>query len=301
MKKTLKILKTKQSQAISAILFSAVLFTIMGAFVKTLTPNLPPIEVVFARNLFGLLWIIVALLIHPPKEKQGGKPFILFLRGFAGGSAMLAYFYNIATMPLGTAYTFSYTSPIFLAFLSMIFIHTQVSFRIWIAIFMGFGGVLLISNPSAITLSFSGFLIGIYSGLGAALAYLSIAKLTKNYDSKVIIGSLMFWGSILPLLTQIIPYNRIPIELFKPFILPNMHEFFLIILLGIVSTYAQIYLTKAYTLGNPPLIGAISYVTILLATLMGIVMGDSIPNFLAICGMILIILGGILAAFKRAN
>ena len=301
MKKAVIILKTKQAQAILAILISAILFTIMGAFVKALTPNLPTIEVVFARNLFGLLWIIVALLIHPPKEKQGGKPFILFLRGFAGGSAMLAYFYNIAVLPMGTAYAFSYTSPIFLAFLSMIFIHTHVSIRVWVAIFLGFSGVLFISNPQAVNFSITGFLIGIYSGLGAALAYLSIAKLTKNYDSRVIIGSLMFWGTILVVITQFFPYEKMPIALFEPFVLPNFKEFLLILLLGVVSTYAQIYLTRAYTLGNPPLIGAISYITILFATIMGIVMGDSIPNLLAICGMILIILGGILAAFRHAK
>ncbi|WP_297812885.1 DMT family transporter [uncultured Helicobacter sp.] len=141
-------------QAIIAIFLAALLFTAMGMFVKMLTPNLPVIEVAFARNFFGLIWIIGALILNPPKSQQGGKPFILFFRGFAGGSAMMAYFYNMSVMSLGTAYAFSYTSPIFLALLSVIFAHKNVSLKVWIAILMGFSGILLISNPQSTDLSF---------------------------------------------------------------------------------------------------------------------------------------------------
>lgn len=181
----------------------------------------------------------------------------------------------------------------------MIFVHERVSLRIWVAIFMGFGGILLISNPKSIDLSFFGFLIGIYSGIGAALAYLSIAELARNYDPRVIIGSLMLSGSILPLLTQCVSYESYPIALFEPFVMPNLQEWGLIFGLGVVSTYAQIYLTKAYSLGNPPLIGAISYITIFMATLAGILLGDQVPHGFVVIGMILIACGGILAAFSR--
>lgn len=285
-------------QAIIAIFIAALLFTTMGMFVKILAPSLPAMEIVFARNLFGLLWILGALLLHPPKQ-VGGKPLILALRGFAGGSAMLAYFYNMSIMPLGTAYAFSYTSPIFLALFSALFIHDKVSLKTWIAILLGFSGILLISNPKGTDLTFFGICIGLYSGIGAALAYLSIAKLAKLYDSRVIILSLMFIGTLLPLLTQVVPYTSYPIPLFEPFVMPDFKEFLLILALGLVSTYAQIYLTKAYTLGNPPIIGAISYNTIFLATLAGIALGDKIPNALVISGMLLIICGGILAVLHK--
>lgn len=285
-------------QAILAILFAAVLFTAMGMFVKILTPNLPAMEVVFARNLFGLVWILGALLLKPPKQ-IGGKPFVLALRGFAGGSAMLANFYNMSVMPLGTAYAFSYTSPIFLALFSVLFIHDKVSLKTWIAILLGFSGILLISNPKGTDLTFFGICIGLYSGIGAALAYLSITKLAKLYDTRIIILSLMLAGSFLPLLTQIIPNANNSIAIFEPFVMPNFKEFLLILALGFVSTYAQVYLTKAYTIGNPPVIGAISYSTILFATLAGIILGDKIPNALVILGMLLIICGGILAVLHK--
>ncbi|WP_104721491.1 DMT family transporter [Helicobacter mesocricetorum] len=290
---------TQEKQAILSILFAGLLFTATGMFVKVLTPNLPAMEMVFARNFFGFVWIVVALWLNPPKTQQGGKPFVLFFRGFAGGTAMMAYFYNMSVMPLGTAFTFSATSPIFLALLGVIFAHQKVSLKVWIAIFVGFLGILLISNPTSISLSFSGFTLGIYSGLGAALAYLSIAKLSANYDTRVIIASLMLSGSILPLLTQLVPYEMYPIALFERFVMPSLWEWILIVGLGIVATYAQIYLTKAYSMGNPPIIGAMSYMTIFMATFAGILLGDKIPNLLVIIGMFLIALSGSLAAFGK--
>lgn len=288
---------TSSKQAIIAIILAAILFTSMGMLVKILTPNLPAMEIVFARNLFGLIWILGALILHPPKQK-GGKPFILIFRGLAGGSAMLAYFYNMSIMPLGTAYAFSYTSPIFLALFSALFIHDKVTLKTWIAILLGFSGILLISNPKGTDLTFLNLCIGLYSGMGAALAYLSIAKLAKLYDTRIIILSLMLVGTLLPLLTQI-PHTNTSIALFEPFVMPDFKEFLLILALGLVSTYAQIYLTKAYTLGNPPIIGAISYSTVLFATLAGIALGDQIPNTLVILGILLIVFGGILAVFHK--
>ncbi len=289
----------QESEAILSILFAGFLFTFMGMFVKVLTPNLPAMEIVFARNFFGLIWVMVALWFNPPKMQQGGKPFVLLFRGFAGGSAMMAYFYNMSVMPLGTAFAFSATSPIFLALLGVIFTHQKVALKVWIAIFIGFFGILLISNPTSISLSFSGLILGIYSGLGAALAYLSIVKLSKAYDTRVIIASLMLSGSILPLFTQLIPYEIYPIALFERFVMPTLWEWILILGLGVVSTYAQIYLTKAYSMGNPPIIGVMSYMTIFMATFAGILLGDKVPNIFVIIGMLLIVLGGSLAAFSK--
>lgn len=286
-------------EAIFAILIATLLFSGMGVFVKLLAPTLPIIEIAFGRNLFGVVWIIFALLLKPPKKQIGGRPFILFFRGFAGGSAMIAYFYNMSVMSLGTAYAFSYTSPIFLALLSVIFVRQKVSIKVWIAILLGFSGILLISNPNGENLSFLGFLIGIYSGIGAALAYLSIAKLAKIYEPRIIILSLALNGTILCLLTQLIPYEKYPIVLFESFVMPNLKEWILLLLLGLVSNYAQTYLTKAYSIENPAIIGAISYSTIFFATIAGILLGDAFPTSAVFLGMFFIAGGGILAAFSK--
>lgn len=289
-------------EAIFAILLAALLFALMGMFVKDLSLRLPSVEVSFARNFFGLIWVVVALLLKPPIKGKytGGRPFVLALRGLAGGSAMIAYFYNMSVMPLGTAFAFSYTSPIFIAIMSIFIMKRGVSLGLWAAILCGFLGVLLISNPSASGLSAWGFAVGIYSGLGAAAAYMSVAELAKAYDPRVIIGSLMVFGSLLPLLLQLVPYELAPIACFERFVWPSAWDFVLLCGMGFVSTYAQIFLTKAYGLGYPPVIAAFSYAAIFFATFGGIILGDRAPQFFVILGMICIVLGGILAGKSRS-
>ena len=100
-------------------LFSSFLFAVMGAFAKLSSDHMSSLEVVFFRNIFGVL-LIGAAVLKSPMKNVGGKPWLLFFRGFMGFTALLAFFYNIAHIPLGDAMTFSKTSPIFTAIFDVI-------------------------------------------------------------------------------------------------------------------------------------------------------------------------------------
>ncbi|MDO8455138.1 MAG: EamA family transporter, partial [Sulfurimonas sp.] len=86
-------------------LVSSFLFALMGAFAKLSSEHMSSLEVVFFRNVFGVVIIGFAIWKSPLKN-VGGKPFLLFFRGFMGFVALLAYFYNIAHIPLGDAVTY---------------------------------------------------------------------------------------------------------------------------------------------------------------------------------------------------
>ena len=114
-------------------------------------------------------------------KHTGGKPLLLLFRGTMGFLALLAYFYNIANIPLGDAVTFSKTAPIFTAVFAWLFLGEKLSSSGWFAVFIGFGGILLITQP---TMGFTKYdLLGIFSGVGAALAYTSVRELRNFYDT----------------------------------------------------------------------------------------------------------------------
>ena len=106
-------------------LISALCFATMGVFTKLLSSNLSSLEVVFFRNLIGIILIYISVLKSPLKN-IGGKPLLLFFRGFIGFLALLAFFYNIANIPLANAMIFSQTSPIFTAFFAYIFVYCSI-------------------------------------------------------------------------------------------------------------------------------------------------------------------------------
>ena len=278
-------------------LIASFTFAIMGAFAKLASPSIPSLEVVFFRNLAGVIIVGVAILKRPMTHK-GGKPYLLFFRGFIGFIALLAFFYNIAHISLGDAMTYSKTSPIFTAIFAFLFLHEKLSFKGWLAIFVGFIGILFITQPS--DLGFSKYdLLGIFSGVGAALAYTSVRELKSYYDTCAIVLSFMLTGTLGPLILFIVsPYiegNELDF-IFSEFVMPQGIIWFYLLNMGIFATISQLLMTKAYGETKAGIVGAVSYSNIFFAIIVGVLLGDNLPSLPTTFGIVLIILSGIMVA-----
>ncbi len=278
-------------------LIASFLFALMGVAAKELSDNLSTIEIVFFRNVFGV-FIIAYSIYKSPLKQIGGKFWLLIFRGTIGFLALLFFFYNIANIPLGEAMTFSKTSTIFTALLAYFFLKEHIGFKGWIGVFIGFIGILFIAEFDGSTLKKTDYL-GILSGVGAALAYTSIRELRKYYDSRAIVLSFMSVGTVFPLIFMIISefYKNPALDfMLGKFIPPTNYEWFVIVLLGLFSTYAQIYMTKAYSFAKAGIIGTVSYSNIVFSIILGLFMGDAFPSFIIILGIILIVISGILVS-----
>jgi drug/metabolite transporter (DMT)-like permease len=281
-------------------LLSSFLFAIMGAFAKLSSQYMSSLEVVFFRNIFGVI-IIGFMVLKKPMTHKGGKPFLLFFRGLMGFIALLAFFYNIAHIPLGDAMTFSKTSPIFTAVFAYLFLHEKLSAKAWLAVIIGFVGIVLITKPSGFSLSKTDWL-GIFSGVGAALAYTSVRELKKYYDTRAIVLSFMGVGTLGPLLlmllTPYMPENDLDF-VFAKFIMPEGITWIYIVGMGLFATLAQLYMTKAYGESQAGIIGAVSYTNIVFSIAIGLMFGDKFPDTMMIIGIIFIVSGGLLVAKSK--
>jgi len=287
----------KLDNGVKYMLIASFTFAIMGAFAKLASAELSSLEVVFFRNIAGVIIVGIAILKTPMKHK-GGKPFLLLFRGTMGFVALLAFFYNIAHIPLGDAMTFSKTSPIFTAIFAFIFLNEKIGKNGWIAIGIGFIGILFITQPTAI--GFTKYdLLGIFSGVGAALAYTSIRELKKIYDTRAIVLSFMSVGTIGPILLFFIS-NYVQVDeldfIFGHFIIPKGITWFYLIAMGIFATISQILMTKAYGETKAGIVGTVSYTNIIFAILIGLLIGDSLPSLTTCFGITLIVLSGIIVA-----
>ncbi len=278
-------------------LFASLFFACMGVFAKLLSSSIPSLEVVFFRNVFGVV-IVAATLLKKPMQHTGGKPLLLFFRGLMGFLALLAFFYNIAHIPLGDAMTYSKTSPIFTALFAWLFLHEKMGVKGWIALFIGFVGIVFIAKPSGFMLDKTAWL-GIFSGVGAALAYTAVRELKRYYDTRAIVLSFMGIGTIGPLfLMAITPYVNMP-ELdmiFGEFVLPQGIDWLYVGLMGLFATFAQIYMTKAYGATKAGIVGAVSYTNILFSIGLGFLIGDPFPDFLTWFGIGLVVIAGVMVA-----
>jgi drug/metabolite transporter (DMT)-like permease len=278
-------------------LIASFTFAIMGAFAKLASESMSSLEVVFFRNIAGVVIIGLAVLKKPMTHK-GGRPFLLFFRGFMGFVALLAFFYNIAHISLGDAMTYSKTSPIFTAIFAFLFLQEKLSLKAWLAIFLGFIGIVFITEPSAI--GFTKYdMLGIFSGVGAALAYTSVRELKSYYDTRAIVLSFMLTGTIGPLILFLVsPYISLP-ELdfiFSEFVMPEGVVWFYLLAMGSFATLSQVLMTKAYGETKAGIVGAVSYTNILFSIMVGVMLGDSLPSMSTTFGIVLIVFAGVMVA-----
>lgn len=285
--------------AVKYMLIASVLFAFTGGFAKELSNYMSSIEVVFFRNVSGVLIILYAIY-KTPLDQKGGRPFLLIGRGMVGFFALLMYFYNIAHIPLAEAMTFSKTSPIFTAIFSYLLLKEKLSFTAWSGILVGFCGVLFITGFDITTLDKTDWL-GILSGVGAGLAYTSIRELRKHYDTKAIVLSFMLAGTLGPIVLMIIGeyYTSSMLDfIVAPFIMPEGIAWVWILGLGLSATFMQIYMTKAYSLEKGGIVGAVGYSNIVFSILIGMMLGDAFPTSVILIGIAFIIAGGLLVTKK---
>ena len=293
-------MENQVNKGIQYMIFASILFAFMGAAAKELSDSMSSVEVVFFRNIFGVFLISISIYNSPLKQ-IGGKFWLLVFRGMAGFIALLFFFYNISVISLGEAMTFSKTSTIFTAVLAYFLLKEKLGIKGWLGVFVGFIGIVFITEFDGSSLEKTDYL-GILSGVGAALAYTSVRELRKYYDSRAIVLSFMTIGTIGPLILMMISsfYSNNSLDfMLGTFIMPQPNDWIYIVLLGIFATFAQIYMTKAYSCAKAGIIGTISYSNILFSIILGLILGDSFPSSSIIFGIILIVLSGLLVSSKK--
>lgn len=272
----------------------------MGAFVKVAGREMNSVNIVFYRNVVGLVFILASIVRKPLKNK-GGHFGLLMFRGAIGAISLFALFYNMSHIGLGEAITYIQTSTIFVAVLSVVFLKERLSAWGWGAVVVGFMGILFIFRPD-----FSGNikydLLGIFNGAAAGAAYTSVRALKKYYDTRTIVLSFMGWGTVMSLVFMVLsPIVIIPEFdfLLAPFQVPKGISFLWLFFVGVTALLGQIFITKAYGEEKAGVVSTIGYTNIPFAIFIGFMLGDDFPGMATLIGMVLIISSGVVIAIRR--
>ena len=283
---------------------AAFFFALTSAISKFIGKEFHIVQLVFFRNIVGVVFIISSIKRRPFEQKGGGKLGLLIFRGIVGTLSLYLLFYAIQTLGLGRASTYQYTYPIFLALLSWLLIGETLNIREWAAIFVGFVGILLVFRPD-LSLSWRDNSLGLGNALLTAVSYLSIRQLGWVYDSRAIILSFMLSGIVLPIISMLVG-TYFPMEgldfLIGTFKWPQtITQWLAFLALGLTALIGQRMLTQSFSYDKAGRVAAVGYSNILFATIIGFFMGEAIPSLSMITGMILIIAGGILVSVAKSK
>ena len=263
-------------------------FVGMGSLVKLLSENLPSQNVLFFRNLFGVLVLMPLIFKLGIKTLQTNEFKWHLLRSLSGVSAMYCFFYALSELPLADAMLLKISAPLFIPIIALIWLSEHISLRAIMAIMVGFLGVVLVLKPTG-TIHIAS-IAGLLGGALAALAKVTIRRMSPTEPTSRIV----FYFGIISLLVSAIP-------MFWFWKNPDQSEWLLLVLLGAFGTVGQLFLTKAYVLAPASKIAPFTYSSILFAAIIGWLFWDEIITLLTLTGALLIITAGIIILREKQN
>ena len=255
----------------------------------------------FYRNLVGLVVLAIAFSIKPPVS-HGGKFKWLIFRGIMGTVALYTLLYCVLHIPLGTAMTYNLTSALFITVFSYLLFGEYHGRWVGGAVLLGFTGMLLVYKP-AMQFPWYYHVAGLLSGITSAIAYITVGKLNRYYDARVIVAAFIVSGVIIPGISMLVQHvgGYRPDEIFLvAFKVPAGIEWLYIIILGLAALLGQYFVTRAYGADKAAIVSAIAYANIVFSVFIGMALGDAFPDSMSLAGIGCIILSGvIISLFKR--
>jgi len=244
-------------------------------------------QVMFFRGLFGILPTYFLI----PKNRlktfyKTKRPWEHFFRCVMGLMALIAIIIALRELPLAVVVSLSYAAPLFITILSIFLLSEKVGMFRWIAVLIGFVGVIFISEPGFKNLNYL-YLLPLVFCIGMAFVTITIRKLSTTEPIWLI--SIFFSIIILIASLTTIPFG---------WIMPTPKDFVLLALIGITGGSANLFLTQSYKLSEVSLVAPLKYLSLIFAIIFGYLIWNEIPTLKTLIGSSLVVLASLII-FRR--
>ena len=277
---------TKNQLGFLYMFISVCAFSLMDLIVKW-SENYPLGEVLFFRGFFG----IIPLLFLIPRNRFKNFYYtrrlgLHFLRCISGLIALVAIFIALRKLPLATVVSISFAAPIFTTIFSIFLLSERVGIFRWLAVIIGFIGILIITEPAISQLNIY-YIFPIIFCLG--LSYVAIAIRQLSSTEPVWLISFYFSLSIMLLSFLTIPQG---------WVMPSLDHFIILSFVGIFGGVANLWLSQSYKYSEVSLVTPLKYLALVFAIIFGYFIWDEIPTIKTLIGSILVILSTLII-FRR--
>ena len=277
---------TKNQLGFLYMFLSVCTFSVMDLLVKW-SSDYPTGEVLFFRGFFGLLPTYFLI----PKNKL--KTFYTTARSkehlfrcLMGLMALIAIVVALRELPLAVVVSLSYAAPLFITVLSIFLLSEKVGVFRWLAVIIGFIGVIIIAEPGFKGMNYLYFLPLIFC-IGMAFVTITIRKLSTTEPIWLI--SIFFTITI-----SIAGLATIPMG----WKMPNFQDFILLALIGVTGGSANLFLTQSYKLSEVSLVAPLKYLALVFAIFFGYFIWNEIPTIKTLIGASLVVLASLII-FRR--
>ena len=277
---------TKNQLGFLYMVLSVCAFSMMDVLVKW-SENYPVGEVLFFRGACGLIPI---LFLIPKKNYKNfyktDRPKLHFARCMAGLMAIVSIFIALRNLPLATVVSISFAAPIFATIMSIYFLSEKIGKYRWLAVFIGFIGVIIIAQPGISSLNLN-YIYPIIFCLGMSYVAIAIRQLSTSEPVWLISFYFSIAISILGLIT--VPFG---------WVVPTFFDFILLCMIGLLGGVANLLLGQSYKLSEVSLVSPLKYLSLVFAIFFGYFVWNEVPSYKTLIGAGLVILSSIII-FRR--
>ena len=281
----------------SWMILASLFFATMSVCIKYASAHFGTFELVFYRGLIGMAFMAGLCRIQGVRLATP-IPMMHVWRSVIGVASLSAWFYAIAHLPLATAMTLNYMSGVWVAaFLvggTLVMGRLQDAGRqgpVVLTVIGGFAGVLMILRPTIEQNQLFAGVIGLLSGIGAALAYMQVAALGRMGEPE---SRTVFYFSVGTTVTGLV--CSLLFTGFSPWTWPQV---LWLLPIGVLAASGQLCMTLAYSKGATLVVADLQYSGIIFSALFGLFLfGDQIP-LIGWAGMALVIVCGIASTALR--
>ena len=261
-------------------------FSVMDIIVKW-SEHYPLGQVLFFRGFFGIIFYFFII----PRERLSNfyytkRAGLHFLRCFSGLIALVAIFIALRSLPLATVVSISFAAPIFTTIFSIFLLSEKVGIYRWLAVIVGFVGILIITEPGITSLNIY-YIFPIIFCIGLSYVAITIRKLSTSEPVWLI--SLFFSISITLLSLLSIPFG---------WVMPTIKDFLILAMIGIFGGVANLWLSQSYKYSEVSLVTPLKYLALVFAIIFGYLIWDEVPTIKSLFGAALVIFSTLII-FRR--
>lgn len=294
-------------KGIGFILIAFFIFSLQNIAVKWISGGYPVLEIVIFRSFIALPCTLLLFRL------EGGRGLprtqrhqLQYARGFFLFISYTTYFMGVAALPLGDVAAIRNSAPLLITFLSVFLLGEKVGPRRWLALLIGFIGVLLIVKPGSTTFNFGSIFI-LIATLFYSLSVMTVRHLRTSdssatmayYSTLVYLVAAAILAPLAVLVGEVPNAHPSIAFLFRAWAMPTFGDWLIMSGLGLVWASGMFLTARAYSLAQASVAAPFEYVALLYNVMWGFVIWREIPTWATWVGAVLTILSGVYLLYRE--
>lgn len=263
--------------------FWAVMITLVSVtndiLMRFLGAGLDVIQISFFRFFFGMLAVIPLMLSHGTTLFKTSRPWMHFWRAILGVGAIGGACWSVNLMPLSDNTIIMSSQPFFFLPMAVIFLREKVDLSRWIAILIGFIGLLIMFQPGAEALRIVA-IVPIAAAILFAMSDVVAKKMVTTENTHTMLFYFAIGTTLITLVPAILVWQT-----------PSLYQLAMLALLGIGGNLIQVCMIRAFSATEASALSPFRYVEFVFAALFGFVFFMEIPTMVTLAGASFIIAG----------